>query len=455
MNGAALLCRTLRQAAWGGGIARTLAAGLQAVDPAAAVKAALKREGSRLAAGGQVYDLARCRRIYVAAIGKASVPMTCAACELLPERLAGGVVITKPGHTAGWQPRPGFSLVEAGHPVPDEGSRLGAQRLQELLKDLQADDLVICLVSGGGSALMAAPPPGITLADLQALTGALLACGANIQEINTLRKHLDGLKGGGLARLAFPAALATLILSDVIGDPVDSIASGPTAPDPTTFADACQVLERYQLTSQVPPAVLAHLAAGRAGRLPETPGPGDPCFSRVNNLVIASNRQAAQAAVQQAQAEGYHTLLLTNYLQGEARQAGRFLAAIARQVHEQHTPLARPACLVAGGETTVTLHGRGRGGRNQELALGAVADLAGLPDAILVALATDGGDGPTDAAGAVATGDTLERARAAGLELDQALRNNDSYPFFAALDDLLKPGPTQTNVNDLSFLFLP
>ena len=240
----------------------------------------------------------------------------------------------------------------------------------------------------------------------------------------------------------------------MIGDPLDSIASGPTVPDPTTFTDALAHLSGFGLLPQLPPAVRARLETGAAGHLPETPKPGDPLFDQVLTLIVSSNIQAARAALHQAELEGFHTLLLTNYLQGEARQAGRFLAALARQICASGEPIPRPACLIAGGETTVTLTGSGRGGRNQELALGAVEDLAGLDGVFLVALATDGGDGPTDAAGAVATGQTAARAARLGLQPRQYLSNNDAYPFFEALGDLLKTGPTRTNVNDLYMLFI-
>jgi hydroxypyruvate reductase len=323
-----------------------------------------------------------------------------------------------------------------------------------LLHSAQAGDLVIVVISGGGSALLTAPAEGLALADLQALTNALLACGANIQEINTLRKHLDGIKGGGLARAAFPADVLTLILSDVIGDPLDVIASGPTVPDPTTFADALGVLERYRLVEQIPQTVLHHLRQGAGGLSPETPKPGEPLFDHVQNVIVGSNRQAALAAVAQARLEGMNSLLLTSYLQGEASQAGRFAAALARQIAGQGEPLSRPACLVLGGETTVTLsNSTGLGGRNQELALGSVLDLAGLPGVVIVTLATDGGDGPTDAAGAVVTGETLGRALALGLAPHQFLAQHDAYHFFEPLGDLLRPGPTLTNVNDLVFVF--
>ncbi|HWQ15006.1 MAG TPA: DUF4147 domain-containing protein, partial [Roseiflexaceae bacterium] len=346
-----------------------------------------------------------------------------------------------------------FNVIEAGHPVPDERSVAAGRAVAALLAGATERDLVLVLISGGGSALLTLPVPGVALDDMQALTRALLASGASINEINALRKHLDRVKGGGLARMAHPATLAALALSDVVGSPLDVIASGPTVADTSTFADAWGVLERYGLADSAPGPILDHLRRGLAGAAPETPKPGDPALEGVQNVVVGSNAQAAAAALEAARAEGFHPLLLTTYLQGEAREIGRALAAVAREIAASGNPLPRPACLVAGGETTVTLRGAGRGGRNQELALAAAADLAGLEGVALVALATDGDDGPTDAAGAVATGETLARAQALGLDLANHLARNDAYPFFAALDDLLRPGPTHTNVNDLMFLF--
>jgi hydroxypyruvate reductase len=287
---------------------------------------------------------------------------------------------------------------------------------------------------------------------MQKLTEVLLACGASINEINTLRRHLDTLKGGGLARLAAPATVITLVLSDVVGDPLDVIASGPTVADPTTFADALDVLERYNVLNQTPVAILRRLESGVRGEIAETPKPGDPALARVCTLIIGSNRLAAEAALAAAQREGFNALILTTFLQGEARIVGRVLAAIAREIADNNRPISRPACIIAGGETTVTLRGDGRGGRNQELALAAVADLAAAPGALLVALATDGGDGPTDAAGAVVSTTTYQRAGDLGLDVAAALARNDSYPFFDALGDLLRPGSTHTNVNDLALV---
>lgn len=437
-------------------VGRILSAALQAVEPAHAVRRHLARRGEVLLAAGRTYDLRRLRHLWLIGAGKAAVPMAWAVAEVLGEDLSGGLIITKYGHggplAASLRAR-GVVTHEAGHPLPDAHGVAATHTLLEHLATCNDQDLVLLVLSGGGSALLTAPAEGISLEDLQHLTSLLLACGASIHEINTLRKHLDRVKGGGLARLAAPAHLLVLVLSDVVGDPLDVIASGPAVPDPTTYADALAILERYGLTPQVPPAILAHLQRGAAGTIPETPKPGDPLFERVHTLIVGNNYQAAQAALTQARSEGFHALLLTTHLQGEASQAGRFLAALARQVAATGEPLPRPACLILGGETTVTLRGDGRGGRNQEVALGAVADLAGLEEVLLLTLATDGGDGPTEAAGAVVSGASLARAQALGLNPHAYLARNDSHTFFHALDDLLITGPTQTNVNDLAFLF--
>ena len=449
------MCASLRRHPRGRAITRILAASLQAVEPGAAVARHMQRDGEALSIGDKIYHLDEIRHVYLVGFGKAAVPMGLSASTILGEYLHQGLLITKTGQAL---PLPGaiahrLVVVEAGHPIPDESSLQASLRLNTLLHAVHPQDLVICLISGGGSALITMPVDGVSLAELQALTSQLLACGASISEINVLRKHLEQLKGGRLAQRAAPAALVGLVLSDVIGDRLEVIASGPTVADSTTFGDALDILRHYNLVDTTPPAIQQYLKDGAAGRQPETPKPGEAAFANVYNLVTGSNLQAAQAALQQARNEGMDAQLLTTSLQGEARQAGRFLASLASELTLGRGPVRRPGCLILGGETTVIVTGGGFGGRNQELALGAVADLAGLSDILLVTLATDGGDGPTDAAGAVASGETLERARSLGLDPRTYLQQNDSYHFFQALDDLLKPGPTQTNVNDLAFVF--
>jgi hydroxypyruvate reductase len=449
-----LLCHSLRETPWGTAAARVMAAALAAVDPAAALRRHLRRENDTLIAGTQRYDLASIERIFVVGAGKAGAAMLTACAEVLGDALTAGIVVTKTDAGTELSAPPCCRLLPAGHPVPDQRGPAAAAAITDLLADTTERDLVITLISGGGSALLTRPAPGIALDDLQALTRDLLASGAGINEINSLRKHLDLVKGGGLARMAAPAPIVALILSDVVGNPLDVIASGPTVADSSSFADALAVLERYALLEKAPAAIRERLEAGQRGKVEETLKPGDPIFARVHNLLIAGNRQAAEAARDAAESEGFQSLLLTTYLQGEAREAGRFLAAVAHEVAETGRPIARPCCIIAGGETTVTLRGKGRGGRNQELALGALRDFAGIENALLIALASDGDDGPTDAAGAVISGASLARAAEMSLDRDAALANNDAYPFFAALDDLLLPGPTGTNVNDLNFVFM-
>jgi hydroxypyruvate reductase len=442
---ARFLTRSLRLSLHGQAIARILAAGLDAVDPGEAVERFVQRENDKLRIANKLYSLEKDRRIFIIAIGKASLPMAESLADILGDRLTGGVVIPK--HAAG-RTLNLLTIMEGSHPIPDERSLSAGRKVIELLSGLRADDLVFCLISGGGSALMAAPVEGVTLSDLQSLTSALLACGASVDEINILRRHLDLLKGGGLARLAFPARVVSLILSDVVGNPLEAIASGPTAPDPSTWADALAVLEKYKLPGKTPESVMIALKSGH-----ETLKPGDAVFAHVDNILVGSNLLAAQAALKQAKAEGFHPYLLRADLQGEAREVAVELCRTLRWAWQTGNPAPRPACIIAGGETTVTLVGNGRGGRNTELALTSVTELADFPEVMLLSLATDGEDGPTDAAGAVVNGETLGRAFAMGLDPVDYLRRNDSYTFFAALDDLLKPGPTVTNVNDLIFLF--
>lgn len=417
----------------------------------------MSREGNSLSVAGKVYLLDQYRRVLIVGVGKAAVPMGVACAEIIGPKFNEGILLTKAGYEKNLNGLPHMSalhILEAGHPLPDERGVIGATSITKLLASTDKDDLVFFLISGGGSALLTSPAVGISLADLQSLTSTLLACGANIHQINSLRKHIDTLKGGSLARLAAPATMITLVLSDVVGDPLDMIASGPSVPDPTTYRDAVDVLKQYGILNQVPTSILNRLNSGLRGEIPETPKPGEPIFKQAQYVIVGNNQQAAEAAQSQAQKEGFNTSILTTSLVGEAREAGRWLSVIAHEISNSGKPLSRPACAIAGGETTVTLQGAGFGGRNQELALGAVDDLAGLENVVLVTLATDGGDGPTDAAGAVVTGETQIYAKKKGLEAMAYLASNDSYHFFKPLGDLLKTGPTQTNVNDLALLFV-
>jgi hydroxypyruvate reductase len=428
----------------------TLSTALLAVDPSEAVKRHCLLDGDALRVGCRTYDLRHYQHIYVVGAGKASAAMAVALEDILDGRITAGWVNTKDGYVA---PTRLIHLHEASHPVPDERGAEGSRRIVAMLRDAGPEDLVFCLISGGGSALMNLPAEGITLDDISALTRALLRCGATINEMNCIRKHISQLKGSNLARVAAPAQVVSLIVSDVIGNPLDVISSGPTAPDPTTFAQAYGVLAKYHLLVEVPAAIVGHLKLGLEGKLPETPKADAPVFLHTQNLIIASNEHAAAAALQKAQERGLHTLLLSTSVEGEAREVAKVFAAIAREIARTGQPLPRPACMVAGGETTVTVRGHGLGGRNQELALAAVPCLAGLENVAIVSLGTDGTDGPTDAAGALSTGGTLARAANQGIAPASYLADNDAYHFFQALGDLIITGPTNTNVNDLIFVF--
>lgn len=428
-----------------------MSAALEAVDPADAIRDHVTRDGDKLRVDGREYDLGNYEHVYVVGAGKAGAVMAQAIEELLLDRITQGVVIVKRGYTA---PTRRIVIHEGGHPLPDPAGLMGTRRMVELLQKATERDLVIVLISGGGSALLIMPVEGIQLRELQALTGQLLASGATINEINAVRKHLSAVKGGQLARLAAPADVLTLILSDVVGSPLDVIASGPTVPDESTFEDAWTVLDRYELWRQVPESIRKRLDAGRRGKIEETPKPGDPIFDRVTNVIIGDNAIAAQAAIDQAQELGFNTLLLSTYVEGEAREVACVFAAIAKEIVHSGHPVERPACVVAGGETIVTLQGTGKGGRNMELALAAGIAIHGLEDTIIASLATDGTDGPTDAAGALVDGTTVERATRLGMDPWDYLRRSDSYHFFEPLGDLLVTGPTNTNVNDLVFVFV-
>ena len=408
-------------------IQRILSAALKAVDPFDAVKKHLPD------LDGRVFGLG---------IGKAAIPMMDALAERT--QLSGALAITK---FASSLRRKLYPVIESGHPVPDARSLHAGERVLEFVSALHTDDTLVCLISGGGSALMTLPYEGITLDDMQAMTRALLASGARIDEINTIRRSLDRVKGGGLAR-ATKARVISLILSDVIGNPLEAIASGPTAPDPTTPEDALAILKKYDIAKIVSKSILAILLRAPSPALAAGDG-GGSISDRVQNIIIGDNRLAAHAAVQQAQLEGFRAEVLTNDLQGEARDVGVMLAGTLRAETSKDV---HPFCLIAGGETTVTIKGKGKGGRNQELALSTVKELAGLENIMLISLGTDGDDGPTDAAGAVVTGNSAQRAASLGLDAADYLARNDAYSFFDVLGDLLKTGPTGTNVNDLIFL---
>ncbi|MBN1218265.1 MAG: glycerate kinase [Anaerolineae bacterium] len=450
-----------RELAW-----RMIRAALRAVDPAEAVRNSLDLTHNRLTVSApqgteQTYHLTDYDRVLVVGGGKAGAPMAAAVASVLGNRLTGGMVLVKHEHTLDDPTATGpIEIIEAGHPLPDEAGLQGARKITDLLQSTTARDLILCLISGGGSALVTAPVMGVSLADLQALTQVLLGCGATINDINTIRKHISQLKGGQLARLAAPAPVVSLILSDVVGDPLDVIASGPTVPDPTTFHDAWSVLARYGVADDIPVSIRDHLSAGLAGQVSDTPKPGDPIFDRVQNVIVGSNRLAAWAAAETAELLGFNPVVLSTFIEGEAREVGQMAAGLAKGVicgeamHPAGKLISKPACLIFGGETTVTLRGNGRGGRNQEMALAAALALTGWEDILIACLATDGADGPTDAAGAFADGFTVARAARLGLDAADFLARNDAYHFFEPLGDLIITGPTRTNVNDLTLILV-
>ncbi len=428
-------------------------AALRAADPYQAVQRVMQRQGARLRVQEREYDLTRFRNVFVVGFGKASATMARAVEDLLGDVLTRGWVTVKYGHTIPLTTHK-IHLHQAGHPWLDHNSLEGTRRILEIFDAATEHDLIIALISGGGSALLELPVAGISLEDVRALTDALLRCGATINEINTLRKHISQVKGGQLARRAPNTALIALILSDVLGSPLDTIASGPTAPDSTTFADALAIIERYALRGQIPPTIVTHIERGARGEIPDTPKSAEALFARVQNVVIADVTLACDMAVQTARALGYNTMLLSSFIQGEAREFARVLAAIAREIVTSDRPLAKPACIICGGETTVTVRGHGQGGRNQEIVLAAAIEIAGMSNVVVLSGGTDGTDGPTDAAGALADGNTLARAHQLGLEARACLANNDAYHFFQPLGDLLITGPTGTNVNDVTIVIV-
>jgi glycerate 2-kinase len=411
-------------------------AALAAADPADAVIRHLKRK-----------DFSRFRNIYVVGAGKAGASMAHAAERVMGKRITAGLVNVKDGHLAKLRR---IELNECGHPVPDVRGVSGAERIARIAAAAGEDDLVLCLISGGGSALLPLPAAPVTLEEKQAVTRLLLNCGANIHEINAVRKHISAIKGGQLARLAAPAAVEALLLSDVIGDDLDVIGSGPTAPDASTFAATHAILERYGILDRVPSSVRERLEQGLRGEIPETPKPADPIFARVRNTIVGSSRLALDAAARRAREFGFRTLILASGIQGETRDVARMHAAIAREIVETGRPIKPPACIITGGETTVTIKGDGLGGRNQEFVLAAAIDIAGLPETAVLSAGTDGTDGPTDAAGAIADGETCHRKSGAQQYLDR----NDSYHYFEALGDLLITGPTNTNVMDVRIVLV-
>jgi hydroxypyruvate reductase len=422
-------------------------AGVAAVDPAAAVRRSVWIEGDTLHAAGGSYDLNKIGRIYLAAAGKGAAPMARSLMDVLGSRIQEALVVVKAGHG---EDLPMGRLMEASHPVPDAAGLQASEAMLEMAGRAGAGDLFLLALTGGASALLPAPAPGLDLEDLRAATNLLLECGAPIEHMNAVRCHLTRIGGGQLAQAALPAAIAGVLVSDVVGDDLSVIGSGPLSPSCSTFGRCIDLLDEYRAMDRMPPAVRERLQKGAFGRLRETPKPGDPLFLNVRQQIVASNAVALDAAAAKAKELGYQPLVLTARLTGEAREAARFLACVAQESFAAGRPAAPPACLLAGGETTVRVRGTGLGGRNQEMALSAAMALEGAQGVAMLCAGTDGTDGPTDAAGAFAFCDTVTKARASGMDPGRYLENNDAYHFFDKIDGLLRTGPTRTNVMDLA-----
>jgi hydroxypyruvate reductase len=425
-------------------------AALAAANASDAVKFHLHATKATLRAGRAHFALGLIGHVYVVAVGKAATPMAEAIELRCGKKFKRGLIVTKKGHLGAYAGQ--CDVIEAGHPIPDENSLRGGQAVLDLLHDLTATDLLIVAVSGGASALLCAPVEGVSLGAKQQTTDLLLRAGADIYELNAVRKHLSMLKGGNLAARAYPAQVLSLLLSDVVGDPLDVIGSGLSAPDQTTFVQAVEVLRKREVLTSVPSEVRDHLEKGVCGEVSETPKSGDGVFENVTNVVVGSSRQALDAASLEARRRGYRPLILSSRVQGEARDVARFHADILWETVTSGHPAQAPACLLSGGETTVTVRGQGKGGRNQEFALAAALALKGAANVACLCGGTDGTDGPTDAAGAIVTGETIARAEKMGLDAADSLARNDSYHFFEALGDLIKTGPTGTNVMDVNVM---
>ncbi len=392
-------------------------------------------------------------KLILVGFGKAASLMAKAIEDTLGDLLAGGIIVTKYGHSVRKGLTSKIITYEAGHPLPDENGLKATKEIVRMLKEADKKTLVICLISGGGSALLVAPSNNITLADKQEVTGMLLKAGADINELNTVRKHISAVKGGRLAETAQSATIISLILSDVMGDRLDMIASGPTAPDKTTYYDAHTVFQKYELESRLPSSVAEIISKGKRGLVPETPKDDDSVFQRVSNIIIGSNKIATDAARKAAELLGYRTTVISSELSGEASSVARQLAKKAIDSKKALAP-GDKVCLIAGGETTVTVRGNGTGGRNTELALVFGMEINGLPGITFLSAGTDGTDGPTDAAGAFVDGQSVAKAAAAGIMAEDYLKNNDSYTFFSRIGDLFITGPTGTNVMDIQIVLL-
>lgn len=442
-NGQTKQDKTLREA-----VLSCIEAGIASVDPKSVLERSLVLEGDLLSIKNKTFNLRSFNNIFVLGAGKASGAMAESVERVLSDRITCGIVNILQGTRSRYHTEK-IDLVEASHPIPGESGVEGAQRIIDIASQAGEKDLIIFVLSGGGSALLPLPPPGVSLSEKQALTNALLKSGATINEINTVRKHLSSIKGGQLARAAYPATVIGLTISDVVGDPLDMIASGPAVPDSTTFHDAKNILVKYDLWEEVPESIGAYIEKGLKGLAKENPKPGDEIFQKVSTFIIGNNRIALEVIKNEATLRGFNAIILSTYVEGEARHVGTVLASIAKEESHFSEPVKRPAFLIAGGETTVKVVGSGRGGRNQEIALSAAFGIQGLKGVVVASIGTDGVDGNSEAAGGIIDSNSLDRALGCGLEPRGFLVNNDSASFFKAISDSILTGPTGTNVNDV------
>ena len=425
-------------------------AALKAADAAKAVSRHLRVDCDAIEIDSRLYSLTNYRKILVVGAGKGSAQMCRALTELIGDWRYGGIVITKYGYAV---PVKNIAMIEAGHPIPDENGMRATEQVVRLLRQTTSEDLVINLISGGGSALLCSPVDDVSLQEKQEITRLLLRCGAPIGEINAIRKHISKVKGGRLARLAYPSTVISLILSDVVGDSISDIASGPTAPDPSTFSECQSMLDRYKLRTEKSESIARLIDKGSAGEIEETPKPGDPIFNNVVNVVIGSNRLALIAAKEQAETLGYYVKVIDDLAEGEATELAAAHAAVIKKIYHSGK-FRRPTCVISGGEATVTVRGHGLGGRNQEFAVATALELDGLDGVVALIGGTDGTDGPTQAAGGIVDGGTVHRGETKGLDARDYLSRNDSYHYLKATDDLLVTGPTFTNVMDLRLFII-
>ncbi len=428
---------------------RAVKAAISGANPEMLMKQKLRLNGSILRAGGKSFDLSSYRRVIVIGGGKASVGMVSGLARVMRKWITSGVV-NAPRYERSRSPAAGIEFCPSTHPLPSQAGVDGVKRMLSLVGTTTKKDLIVCLISGGASSMMPLPVQGITLSDKSTITKLMLAGGACINEVNTVRRHLSSIKGGRLAETLSPATILTLILSDVIGNKLEDIGSGPTAPDPSTYADARRVVEKYRVWKKAPDSVRQVITDGLQGRLKETAKPGSKVFRRISNIIIGDNSAACKAAAESLRRDGYRVKSLTHRFQGEARLAGLFVSSILRTIDTGKSSLRRPAAFVMGGETTVAVKGKGKGGRNQELVLAASLGIDQMTRVLTASVGTDGVDGNSDAAGAFADGTSVQRAKSFGIDPEKFLKNNNSYNYFRKLGDLIRTGPTGTNVNDIT-----